>query len=269
VVELAYGSDDGVNPDTTNLRVASSSSSGGQYVSKGNAGATYSEFANSIRTGSNYPITSLEYYTLGSETNDHSLPVSLSSFDVKLASGGVVLSWVTKSELQNEGFNIYRKETGVEADWLRINPALIPGQGSTAIETRYEFIDKTAVAGTTYQYKLESVSYSGYRVDEKIVEVSVPLPKQFAMLGNYPNPFNPNTQLKFQLPEQHQVTIYIYDTMGHLVKKLLANESFAQGEHSVTWDATDEMGRNVASGMYIYRFAAGKYVKSGKMLLMK
>jgi hypothetical protein len=179
------------------------------------------------------------------------------------------LSWVTQSELQNEGFNIYRKEVEAEADWLRINPALIPGQGNTAVETRYEFIDKTAVAGGTYQYKLESVSYSGHRVDEKIVEVSVPLPKQFAMLGNYPNPFNPTTQLKFQLPEQQQVTIYIYNTVGRLVKKLLSNESFAQGEHAVTWDATDETGRNVASGMYIYRFSAGNYVKSGKMLLLK
>ena len=76
-----------------------------------------------------------------------------------------------------------------------------------AVENRYEFIDKTAFTGVTYQYKLESDSYSGHRVDEKITEVLVPLLKQSAMIGNYLNPFNPTTQLGLQLPDQKWVAI--------------------------------------------------------------
>ena len=105
-------------------------------------------------------------------------------------------------------------------------------------------------------------------VEEKIIEVTVPVPNQYALFSNYPNPFNPTTSIKFQLPETQQVKLFIYDINGSLVK-ILANQVYPGGEHILSWNATDQTGNRVATGVYLYRFQAGSYVKTGKMMLVK
>jgi len=146
---------------------------------------------------------------------------------------------------------------------------LIARQGNTSVSTDYEFIDTQVAAGVTYLYKLESVSFSGEFVTERIVEITAPLPDSYTLFNNYPNPFNPTTNLRFQLPDNSEITIYIYNITGHLVKKLVSQQLYPAGEHVVTWDATDNTGRQLASGQYFYRFSAGNFVKTGKMLLLK
>jgi hypothetical protein len=116
---------------------------------------------------------------------------------------------------------------------------------------------------------LESVSYTGVRVQEKVIEVLVPMPTEYATLGNYPNPFNPTTQIGFRLPETSEVSILISGIQGNLVRELALNQSFEAGDHFMTWDATDKNGQPVASGMYVYLFKAGRYQKTEKMLLLK
>ena len=96
-----------------------------------------------------------------------------------------------------------------------------------------------------------------------------PIPTEYALLNNYPNPFNPVTNLKFQLPDQIEVTVIVYDVQGHLVKKLLSKSIYSAGEHVVQWDATDQFGTKVSTGIYFYQFIAGKYQKYGKMMLIK
>ncbi|MFQ5633316.1 MAG: FlgD immunoglobulin-like domain containing protein, partial [bacterium] len=94
------------------------------------------------------------------------------------------------------------------------------------------------------------------------------IPEEFALEQNYPNPFNPSTVISFQLPVSTIVKLAIYNTMGQLVRTL-ANGEFASGANSVTWDATDESGMRVASGVYLYRLQAGAFVSQRKLLLMK
>jgi len=101
------------------------------------------------------------------------------------------------------------------------------------------------------------------------VEAAVPVPKDFALLNNYPNPFNPSTHIKFQLPDYETVTLEVYDVTGSLVKTLLKGADYEPGEHVVTWNAVDNSGRRAASGMYFYRFSAGSFNKLGKMILLK
>jgi hypothetical protein len=265
-VKLEWGADDGVDGAPGDLRVATSATQGGTYTSAGNSGTTGTGSSGTITSNS---VSTLQFFTLGSDAGDNSLPVSLSSFEAAPTSGGVSLTWVTESELENEGFNIYRRDVTDKSEWNLITASVIPGRGNTSEKSEYEFIDQSVVAGLTYEYMLESISYSGVRVQEMVIEVAVPVPNEYAMLGNYPNPFNPSTNIRFRLPETTDVSISIYGIQGNLVRELALNQSFEAGDHFVSWDATDNTGQRVASGMYVYLFTAGKYQKTEKMLLLK
>jgi len=89
------------------------------------------------------------------------------------------------------------------------------------------------------------------------------IPSGFALLGCYPNPFNPETTIRFALPEASRVSLGIYDLSGRLVATLM-NGFRTAGTHEVTFDAS-----KLASGIYLYRLQAGEYVAAGKMVLMK
>ncbi|NUO81845.1 T9SS type A sorting domain-containing protein, partial [candidate division KSB1 bacterium] len=85
---------------------------------------------------------------------------------------------------------------------------------------------------------------------------------------NYPNPFNPTTMISFALPAAGEVNLSIYNTNGQLVKKLVAGEMNA-GRHSFMWDARNERGERVASGVYLYVIKAGEFTAQKKLVLMK
>jgi hypothetical protein len=265
-VKLFWGADDGVDGALTDLRVAACATLTGAYGDSGRAATT--------GDGSWGSITSLSvdeiqlYFTLGSASGDNSLPVELSSFMASPQFGSVNLEWVTQSEINNQGFNIYRKDIDEDSDWSAINSTLIPGKGSYSNESVYNYVDKNVAGGHTYQYKLESVSISGIRVEEKIVEAVVPVPNEYVVFKNYPNPFNPATKIKFQLPEAQNVKLTIYDMRGSKIRTLV-NTNYPAGEHVVSWDATDNNGNRVASGLYVYRFEAGRFSKINKMILLK
>lgn len=265
-ITLPYDLDDGGISTEGNLRVAhSTTGAGGSYSSVGPSGGG-SGIPGTLT--SDIDLDLLGHFTLGSITPDNSLPVSLTSFTANAQFSKITLNWQTESEIDNQGFNIYRTVKD-EDNWSKINAYMIPGQGNTSQRTDYEYIDNSVAGGYTYEYMLESISYAGVRVQEKVIEVFVPLPKEFALLGNYPNPFNPTTQINFRLPEQSDVSILIYGVRGNLVKELALNQVFEAGDHQLTWDATDNSGQPVASGMYVYLFTAGNYKKTAKMLLLK
>ena len=94
------------------------------------------------------------------------------------------------------------------------------------------------------------------------------IPETFALHANYPNPFNPTTTISYDLPEQAQVTLGIYDILGKQIKTLV-NQSQDAGNKIAVWDGTDELGRTVSAGLYIYRIKAGSYSKTMKMVLLK
>jgi len=94
------------------------------------------------------------------------------------------------------------------------------------------------------------------------------VPTRYALYQNYPNPFNPSTQIRFDLKENGDVRLVIYNVMGQEVRTLLSARMNA-GQQVVAWDGTDDHGRNVGSGVYIYRLRAGSFVESRKMLLTR
>jgi hypothetical protein len=93
-------------------------------------------------------------------------------------------------------------------------------------------------------------------------------PRAYDLAQNYPNPFNPATTIAFDLPADEAVALTVYGLDGRRVRTLLA-ESRRAGHHRIVWDGTDDQGRQVASGTYIYRLVASSYTSTRKMILMK
>ena len=94
------------------------------------------------------------------------------------------------------------------------------------------------------------------------------LPAEFALLQNYPNPFNPITSFRYELPEQSHVTIVIYDMLGREVRTLV-NTTQDAGFKLVIWNATNDYGKPVSAGVYLYQINAGDFVQTKKMVLLK
>lgn len=147
---------------------------------------------------------------------------------------------------------------------------MIPGQGNSSEQNNYEFIDKGVEIGTTYFYKLADIDYNGELTMHGPVSVTVsPMPTEFVLEQNFPNPFNPATTINFALPEANEVTLAIYTTTGQLVRTLVRGQVSA-GNHSVSWNALDDSGARVASGVYLYTLKTSSGVlQKKKLILMK
>ena len=94
------------------------------------------------------------------------------------------------------------------------------------------------------------------------------VPLEFALHDNYPNPFNPTTTLRFDLPEVSDITLIIYNMLGQKVRTFDYQNTSA-GYHSVTWDATNDLGQQVGAGVYLYQLQTNNFVKTRKMVLLK
>ena len=101
-------------------------------------------------------------------------------------------------------------------------------------------------------------------VDE-LIDVT---PTEYALHDNYPNPFNPTTTLRFDLPEVSSITLTIYNMLGQRVRTFNMNDTPA-GYHSIKWNATNDYGDPVGAGVYLYQLQANQYVKTRKMVLLK
>ena len=94
------------------------------------------------------------------------------------------------------------------------------------------------------------------------------LPAEFALHQNYPNPFNPQTKIRYDLPENSMVNITVYDMLGREVKTLV-NQVQNAGFKSIIWDATNDYGKAISAGIYLYQIQAGDYIHTQKMVLLK
>jgi hypothetical protein len=94
------------------------------------------------------------------------------------------------------------------------------------------------------------------------------LPSSFALHQNFPNPFNPITTLRYDLPEDNFVILTVYDMLGREITQLV-NTNQQAGFKSVQWNAIDSMGRPVSAGVYLYQIQAGEFVQTKKMVLLK
>ena len=94
------------------------------------------------------------------------------------------------------------------------------------------------------------------------------IPNNFDLYDAYPNPFNPKTTLRYDLPQNSMVTITIYDMLGRAINTIV-NEVQNAGNQSIIWDGTNSSGNRVSSGTYIYQIEAGDYHNIKQMVLLK
>ncbi len=94
------------------------------------------------------------------------------------------------------------------------------------------------------------------------------IPSVYALGQNYPNPFNPTTTIQYDLPEDGQAQLVIYNMLGQAVKTLPEGFQLA-GRYNIQWDATNSKGSRIASGVYFYTLKVGEFSQTKKMLLLK
>ena len=140
------------------------------------------------------------------------------------------------------------------------------------------FIDNNLINDIEYTYYVTAVytDPNGESVPSNSVTVMITvsdidetiLPIQTELVGNYPNPFNPETALYFKLANNSRVVIDVFNIRGQIVK-LLVDEYLTIGEHNVLWNGIDDMGRSVTSGVYYYRMTTDDIVQTKRMVLLK
>ncbi len=96
----------------------------------------------------------------------------------------------------------------------------------------------------------------------------IPIPSEYALHQNFPNPFNPATTIGFEIPERTMVRLTVYNMLGQEVRRLLS-EPMKPGQYAISWDARDAVQRSVAGGIYFYRLETEGAVMTMKMLLLK
>lgn len=139
--------------------------------------------------------------------------------------------------------------------------SVIPGFSGTVL-LGFEVQDpENASASDTFTVNVSPVVGIGNLTGDAI-------PHEFALQQNFPNPFNPNTAINFQLPAAERVKLTIYNILGQKVRTLV-NERLKAGYYKVMWNGMNNRGRQMASGIYIYRIEAGNFVMVRKMTLIR
>ncbi len=176
---------------------------------------------------------------------------------------GNELTWEECPDEDFKHFHIYRGET---EDFEPSPETLV----QMTIETGW--LD-TIEEGWRYHYKITAVDDAGNESDASsagtVAGNNTPtLPTAFALYQNAPNPFNPTSTIRFDLPVRSRVKLVVYNVSGQLVRVLLDRDIDA-GCREVRWDGADSMGRGVASGVYFYRLDTPTFSESRKMILLR
>jgi hypothetical protein len=141
------------------------------------------------------------------------------------------------------------------------------------IKAQYAKVDIVEARGGLYHEMVEiQLLGTESMLAKEMPKSAIGAPTSFALAQNSPNPFNPTTDIRFELPEEAEVQLSIYNIQGQLVRTL-ASGKYNSGFHTLTWDALDLNGLPVAGGVYIYKLQATGAEKTAfftrKMILMK
>jgi hypothetical protein len=214
------------------------------------------------------------------------LPVNL----IGLSGQGVILTYAYQPKglgnAPEADDSLYVEFLNDLGDW--IDAASYPGSGLFAFRT--EAIDIRSVdpgAGATFfhaEFQLRfrnlgsphpTFHNDNWHVDDVRLEVVTAaaegentLPTGFAVSPSYPNPFNPSTTIRYELPEVARARLLVFDILGRKIRTLV-DEQQEGGRYQAVWDARNDAGLSVGSGVYVFRFEAGDFSASGKMLLVR
>jgi hypothetical protein len=172
----------------------------------------------------------------------------------------LVLSWETASEINNAGFVVERAKERDEFNRI----AFVEGQGTTTDAHTYRFEDGAVPYGTArLRYRLKQVDFDGGFAYSPVVHIERNAPDAVALLPNYPNPFNPATEIRYEVPVGTEVRLAVYDITGKEVA-LLVNRWQEAGQYEIAFEAS-----RLPSGVYLYRLDAAGASDVKRMILVK
>lgn len=211
--------------------------------------------------------------------DNQTLPVELSSFTATVSSDlFVTLHWVTESETNHAGYNIYRAENEELSTALKINSQLIDSGVASGTQLSYIYSDYEAYNNMHYYYWLESTSLCGSSQFFGPIGVVIGNPEEepelpgiqlsTKLMNAFPNPFNPSTTLRYSLKEAGNVRIDVYNVRGQSIRCFNASHD-SPGFYQIAWDGRDTNGQLVSSGIYMYRMTSGSYSSTKKMIMVK
>ncbi len=211
--------------------------------------------------------------------DDTSLPIELASFTADIFKNNVLLEWITESEIDNIGFELMRtdEENGEYTLIVSYKDNIdLFGQGNSSVRHEYSYTDELVEPGKTYWYMLADWDIYGIRTVHGPVSVTfheeIVSPVAFKLHPNYPNPFNPTTNIKIEIPMLSSGSIdtklVIYNNLGQLIITLY-QENLSPGTYEVQWDATTDTGNQSPAGIYFAHLRVGPYSQSIRMILLK
>ncbi|HNS72908.1 MAG TPA: T9SS type A sorting domain-containing protein [bacterium] len=223
-------------------------------------------FENVLETSPYYGASKIVKYATTDDSPEFvgsiSLPVELTTFTAAVKntsiSDVVMLEWRTVGESNNLGFDIERSLDGKNFSKL----GFVAGAGSTNLAQGYGFTDDRVEVGT-YFYRLKQIDRNGAFTYSDVREVEVSAPQRYELTQNFPNPFNPQTDIVFRVKEEGVVTLKVFDLLGREVRTLV-DEKKGAGVHRITFDA-----HTLPSGVYLYSISMGSFHEVKKMLLVK
>lgn len=211
------------------------------------------------------PLSILTYAAIGKGVSGpvhlssiEPVPVELILLSANITGEGILITWQTSTEKNNQGFVIERK--GSNTDWVEIG--FVSGKGTTTEQSNYSFIDKKFFNGI-FSYRLKQIDFNGTYAYTKEIEIAICLPVVFELRQNFPNPFNPATTIQYSIPQNGFVTLKVYDILGNEVA-ILVNEEKPTGTYEVKFD-----GNKLSNGIYFYRLQMGKSVLVKNLILLK
>ncbi len=266
------------------LKILKRADSSSPWQEVGSLGATYAYNDPYITVQG---LTSFSDFAIAS-TGDNSLPVELSFFSAAAHPLGIELTWTTQSEVNNAGFIIER--SGNEEGPFTViasyeTDSTLLGQGTSSLGKSYRFLDSKINNGGTYWYKLVDVSYLGNRGEHGPVKVdatydlgtlhsvySGTMPRKYALRPNFPNPFNPQTRIQFEIPvgerNYSKISLTVYDVRGRKIRELFSG-GLEAGRYELIWHGDDQSGNLVPSGVYFCLFRYQEKVQVIKMSLLR
>ena len=191
---------------------------------------------------------------------ENPLPVEMTAFDGYYVDGAIQLHWETASETNNAGFEVQRAIGQAVYETI----GYVPGTGTTTEVQQYQYRDKAIPANASrLMYRLKQIDFDGTQTMSPIVYVSIPV-EATTLSPNYPDPFNPETVIPFQLSNDSHVSLIIYDMQGRAMQTLV-DEVRQSGHHEARFIAPDHL----TSGLYMYQLITSQGTQSGIMTLVK
>jgi len=268
------------DPDDNELRILSASppANGSVSIASGDTTLIYTPNLNFFGQDSlDYIVddgfggtdTARVYFTITPRNDPPTVEVPIADTTLSQNSGLIfiaklnnVFADVDPNDMPLENFSVGSDNEIIIPSLAGDSLYLAAPSGASGIDTiRVTAIDDSVASA-------EDVFIVNILVPSSVEDEPASIPEEFTVYANYPNPFNPSTKIRYYLPKRSQVTVTVFDIAGGLISTLV-NDYQGPGLEEVSWNAVDQQGNAISSGVYLYRVEAAGRIETRKMIYIK